>query len=108
MTSVDFGNGSEQEKVYYVDAIRPYSHFNLAQLQRLGLIKYICYLLGGHAEEFYPGIDRFDLTMDEIACSYEQLTRDKKCQHYIVYKIISILRLIWRTINGLVECMMEQ
>lgn len=90
LTSVDFGNGSEQEKVYYVDAIRPYSHFNLAQLQRLGLIKYICYLLGGHAEEFYPGIDRFDLTMDEIACPYEQLTRDKKCQHYIVYKIISI------------------
>jgi len=90
LDEVNFGAEYEEEKKRLVNGIRGYCMFNLAQLQRIGLINYVCYLMGGHDESFVPGHDAFDLTSDEIASPYEMLSLDKKCQHYIIYKIIAI------------------
>lgn len=90
LDEVEFEGEQEAEKCRLVNGLREYSMFNLAQLQRIGLINYVCYLIGGYDESFVPGNDSFTLTPSEIASPYENLSLDKKCQHYIIYKIIAI------------------
>ena len=90
LKQADFGE-REDEKNSFLTEIEPFKDFNVTQLQRVGLIKLVCEALNGKIggcqvnEE-----DQFSLTSTEIALEYESLTLRQKCEHYIVYKIISI------------------
>ena len=88
-----FGNETENdeiEKKQLIDGLRSYRMFNLAQLQMIGLVRYVCDLMAGRDTSFDPGKDRFDLTPEQIVKPYKELTRREKCEHYIIYKIIAI------------------
>lgn len=90
---LSFGKDSDEDEIArkrLCDGFREYRMFNLAQLQQIGMIRYVCELMAGRIESFYPGEDAFDLTMAEIARPYGELSRKQKCEHYIIYKIIAI------------------
>lgn len=80
-----------EEKDRLLKIIEPYKDFNIAQLQRIGLINVVCKAVAGD----YKGHqitkkDRFKLIPDEISLDYDKLTMRQKSEHYIIYKIISI------------------
>lgn len=83
-------DNDEIEKKRLIEGFLPFRMFNLAQLQMIGLIRYVCDMMAGRVESFVPGDDQFDLTVAEIAKPYDELTRREKCEHYIIYKIIAI------------------
>lgn len=83
-------DSEEKEKKQLIESFRPYRMFNLAQLQMIGLVRYVCDLMAGRDTSFDPGKDKFDLTPEQIVKPYKDLTRREKCEHYIIYKIIAI------------------
>lgn len=93
LENLRFGEDTESdeiEKKQLIDGFRPYRMFNLAQLQMVGLVRYVCDLMAGRDTSFDPRKDRFDLTPEQIVKPYKELTRREKCEHYIIYKIIAI------------------
>ena len=87
--SINFGD-KEDYKQSLIEGLLPYKMFNMAQLQLVGLIRYVCELMGGRDGSFLLEEDVFYLTPSEIAKPYAELTRKQKCEHYIIYKIIAI------------------
>lgn len=83
-------DSDEKERKSLLEGLKPCRTFNLAQLQMIGLIRYVCDLMAGKDSSFVPGADQFELTAEEIVKPYKKLTRREKCEHYIVYKIIAI------------------
>lgn len=80
-----------EEKAQLLKIIEPYKDFNIAQLQRVGLINVVCKAIAGE----YKGHqisreDCFKLTSHEVSLDYVKLNMRQKCEHYIIYKIISI------------------
>ncbi len=93
LENLRFGEDTESdeiEKKQLIDGFRPYRMFNLAQLQMVGLVRYVCDLMAGRDTSFDPRKDWFDLTPEQIVKPYKELTRREKCEHYIIYKIIAI------------------
>ena len=81
----------ETEKNRLLADMEPYKDFNVSQLQRIGLINIVCKAVAGKIQGCQVSVeDQFSLTSREIATDYDQLTMRQKCEHYIIYKIISI------------------
>ena len=90
LKQANFGE-KEADKNSLLTDMEPYKDFNVSQLQRIGLINLVCKAVAGKIQGCQVSLeDRFSLTSREIATDYAQLTMRKKCEHYIIYKIISI------------------
>lgn len=83
--------GDEENKKKMLKKIEPYKNFNILQLQRIGLINLVCTAMSGKTISCQISHeDQFRLTSAEISHDYSKLSIRKKCEHYIIYKIISI------------------
>lgn len=90
LEQTNFGE-KEEEKKALLREIEPFKTFNMSQLQRIGLIKVVCEAVAGKMKGCQVNEeDQFYLTSKVIALDYDDLTMRQKCEHYIVYKIISI------------------
>lgn len=86
-----FENYKDEEIKDILEWWKEFQNLNMAQIQRIELIDYICDQWSGK-DPLFPDTKsiKFNIAPSTIVKDYSKLSDEEKCQHYIIYKTINI------------------